>query len=153
DTAGFASMLAVVPDRRLAIATLTNANHGIAANFELVFRLLGEEYGIAASAPGTVDPEPDRVLDLSVFAGTYRREGAHAEVSLLADGTGLRVVETVERELEDTAVYESSIVHHGSLVFVDPTGESAFACEFTDLDHDGRPHGFVSGARLMRRTD
>lgn len=153
DTTGFASMLAVVPDRRLAIAALTNANQGIAANFELLFRLLGEQYGIAASAPGTVEPEPHRRLDLASFTGTYRREGAQASVSLLADGSGLGVVETVERELEPTSVYESTIVHHGSLVFVDPTGENAFACEFTDFDGDGRPHGFVSGARLMRRTD
>jgi CubicO group peptidase (beta-lactamase class C family) len=153
DTAGFASMLAVVPDRDLAIASLTNANHGIAANFEVVFRLLGEQYGIAASAPGSVEPEPDRALELAAFTGTYRRVGASAVVSVLDDGSGLKVVETVERELEPTAVYESSIVHHGSLVFVDPSGESAFACEFTDLDVDGRPHGFVSGARLMRRVD
>lgn len=152
DTAGFASFLAIVPSRQLAIASLTNANHGIAANFEFVFRLLAERYGILASAPGSIEAEPDRVVDLATFVGTYRREGATAEVTMLADGSGLHVVETIERELEDTAVYESTIVHHGHLVFVDPSGESSFACEFTDLDVDGRPFGFVSGARLMRRV-
>ncbi|MBI4932734.1 MAG: beta-lactamase family protein [Actinobacteria bacterium] len=151
DTAGFASLLVVVPSRQLAIAALTNTNHGVAANFEVVFRLLGEHYQIAASPPGTVAAEPDRVLDLQLVTGRYHREGVDVDVTVLPDGSGLNVVEHIVREMEGDVTYVSSLVHHGQLVFVDPSGDSPFACEFTDLDDDGRPHGFVSGARLLRR--
>jgi CubicO group peptidase (beta-lactamase class C family) len=153
DTAGFASLLVLVPSRKLAIASLTNTNHGVLGNFEAVFRLLAERYGIAASAPGAVDAEPDRVVDLDLMAGQYHREGVDVDVTVLPDGTGLHVSEHIVREMEGDVTYESTLVHHGQLVFIDPSGDSAFACEFTDLDDRGRPAAFVSGARLLRRAD
>ena len=102
---------------------------------------------------GAVDAEPDRVVDLDLMVGHFHREGVDVAVTVLPDGSGLHVTEHVVREMEGDVTYESTLVHHGHLVFIDPSGDSAFACEFTDLDDRGQPAAFVSGARLLRRTD
>jgi len=152
DTAGFAALLVVVPDRKVAVASLVNTSAGVGANFEAAFGLLHEVAGVDATPPGSIEPGLP-MPDLAGIVGDYRRVGEAASVRL-ADGSDRLAITLVSHdELRGTREARLTLRHLSGPLFVDVEDPSSLPYEFTAPEVDGRSQYVVVGARLLRRSD
>jgi CubicO group peptidase (beta-lactamase class C family) len=122
---GFASRLALVPERGFALALLTNAERGDAAIRRIERRALEVYCGLVVRDHAVVELSAER---LARFAGTYRRP--NAEVVFVVEDGGLRVEET-ERDPE------TGEEHAYPPALLKPVTE----CEFEVLD-EGEDEGW-----------
>lgn len=146
DTVGYAALLLLAPRRRLAVASLANAEWGVGANFEAAFTLFAALEGIEVSAPGS--RSEGESPDLAALAGRYARQGGTAEVE--AEGEGLLVTLVTSDELRGERSESLRLIPVGGSVFVDAEDPTSFPFEF--LGDGERPEYFLAGARVMRRV-
>ena len=90
-TNGFQAHLTLLPERRAAIASLTNHDDGSAAYLEVETWLLAEEFGLRPTPPPLVTLSEG---ELARFAGEYRYPLARLTVRPAAGGLWLDVVQT-----------------------------------------------------------
>ena len=147
-TIGQYSFLQVLPERKFGVLLLTNAPGG-----GLLWRDLGrwifEELASVKMPELPKAPESPPKLDLSRYAGTYRR--LHMDTEL----------KVKNGKLVGTVVYKGSLATVGqpqefALTPIDAEtfvmGEAAGVAEFMDFDSNGRP-GFVhAGGRVSKRA-
>lgn len=148
DTVGYAALLLLAPERRLAVACLTNAEWGVGANFEAAFSLFAKLEGLQVSAPGA--RSGGELPALAPFAGSYARQGGSAEVGVEAGGQALLVTLSTRDELRGERTESVRLVPVGGSVFLDADDPAAFPFEF--LGDAEQPEFFLSGARVLRRV-
>jgi len=85
-TNGFRAQLTLVPEKRLAIAMLTNGNHGAAANSAIERWTLQHYAGLKPETPPTVQLAPERIAR---FAGVYVQP--LSTITVTPKGAGLRI--------------------------------------------------------------
>lgn len=149
-TVGQASFLRIVPERKLAVALLTNGGRAQDLYRELYGELFGELAGLAI--PPVPERAPDLKLDLARYEGRYERLSMRIDVTATDDG-GLRGVVT---NLGPTLGPDlPPIVLH-------PASERCFVGElatfgrttaiFLAFDEEGRPGYLHVGGRVNRRV-
>lgn len=150
-TAGQAAFLRVVPERRVAVALLTNGGDPGALYREVFAHVLGELCGIAL--PPLPEANPDLAIDPSRFVGRYERLAASLDVAL-EDG---RLVATQRWQrppfpVPDPPPFPIELVDERTLLMrLPPTGTPA-AVSCLELDGAGRPGYLLAGGRLHRRV-
>lgn len=90
---GQESSFVFVPEKRFAVAVVTNGDRGALVHSPLVKWLLREVAGVESVKPMTVDADP---ADLPPYAGTYANSQHHLVVAPAPDGLSYRVVPTEE---------------------------------------------------------
>lgn len=149
-TNGFQAQLSLVPERRFAVAVLTNSARGSAANRGIEDWALAHYCGLRRPAPPAVTLAED---DLARFAGHYRQP--HADLTVTVEDGGLRI-ETVSRSPltgEETKLPARVVVPMGAREFIVTEGEAESArVDFIEAK-DGRPPFIRAGGRLAARVD
>lgn len=149
-TNGFQALLALVPAQRFAVAVLTNSGRGSAANREISNWALERFCGIA-------QPEPLRrslpIAEMSRFAGVYKQP--HADISVVVDGSGLRVDVTSRSPLSDDEVQMPPVhvqaVSEREFVVMDGVSSTNFV-DF--IEGEDRSIRFIRmGGRLADRVE
>ncbi|MEO8538719.1 MAG: serine hydrolase domain-containing protein [bacterium] len=120
-TNGHRANLVVVPERRLAIASLTNGSNGTAVN-RAVERHLMAKFGV----PRT-DPQEGHLPEAALqnFAGTYYSPGG--DMTITAEG-GRLTIDTVARNALTGAEYRAPVRH------AEPIGDLEFVVKDTDME-------------------
>jgi CubicO group peptidase (beta-lactamase class C family) len=149
-TAGQYSFLRVLPERRLAVAMLTN---GGAAPF-LYRDVFGEVLGRLAGVrpPPLPEPDPGLVLDLERYTGSYERLASRIDVfveegKLMGRVTSLRPIFPMP---DPPPIALAPIDEHRFLVRLPPSGLPAVAGAL-EFDERGRAGYVLAGGRLHRR--
>ena len=88
--AGFQSILALVPDRRAAVAALSNSARGSAAFTPVVDALLEAVAGVPRWSPALVDVAPE---ELEALAGRYAGPDEEVVVAVRGPALGVRLSE------------------------------------------------------------
>jgi CubicO group peptidase (beta-lactamase class C family) len=108
---GFQSLLMLVPEERLAVASLTNSSRGSAAIRDVL-----SEIGLGEEPAPSVEP-----ADLGRFAGRYR--GQEAVVEITPENGGLRVerteIDTFSREAMVLPTVRARPIGDGEFEIVD----------------------------------
>ena len=148
-TNGFQARLALVPERRLAFAILTNSNLGAAACREVGDALLERLAGLRREEPARVSLPADR---LARFSGRYERPGF--AVTLAADGDELVVQNDGEnvftKEREPVPPRRAAPVGEARFLVLD--GESAGSTFDFVRNEDGAVRFLRFGGRLLERS-
>jgi len=147
-TNGQRALLTIVPEKRFAVAFLTNGSNGAA-----VYRLLEQEV-LRQAGIDRVSPElvhlPD--AELARFAGAYHAPGG--DVTLSADQNGL-AMDTFARNALTGAEYQAPTRHSS------PIGDNDFVITDTEMEGsrfdflfhaDGRVRFLRLGGRLYDRV-
>ena len=150
-TAGQFSFLRVVPERRVAVALLTNGGDAVGLYREIFAQVLGSLCGIAL--PPLPEANPAVTVDLTRFVGRYERLAASLDVAL-EDGR-LVVRQHWSRPpipVPDPPPLPLELVDERTLLLrMPPTGApSAVSC--LEPDAAGRPRYLLAGGRLHRRV-
>lgn len=151
-TLGQLSNLSVMPERRLAVAILTNGPTGAALARDVWRDLFGELAGIEPPAPvAPADTSPVVDLDLDRYTGTYDTIGARTEVTVEDGGLTARVLPLFNLD-PDTDVADPPpalpLIPLDETTFVAPEGA---VVSFLELDAGGRPRYLFNG-RAARRV-
>ena len=151
-TAGQYAFLRVVPERRVAVALLTNGGDAPGLYREVFAHVLGTLCGIALPPP--LEANPHVAVDLGRFVGHYERLAASLDIAL-EDGR------LVARQhwtrppfhVPDPPPLPLELVdEHTLLVRMPPTGTpSPVSC--LEPDAAGRFRYVLAGARLHRRVE
>lgn len=86
DAVGVASALHVVPERRVAVAVITNSDGGHALIHDLVGPLLADLAGVAPAPGPAVPPTSWRAAEPGRYVGRYETRVSRYDVSLDAEG-------------------------------------------------------------------
>ena len=141
------AFLRVVPDRRVAIALLTNA-YSIPVYLELYAALLAELAEVAMPRFTVPAARPD--VDITPWAGTYRNKTREATVES-RDGEPWARMRFVS-ELVDTVLDQQiRLTPVSETLFVDRVDDYPRSWTFRHLA-DGTPYLHLAG-RLLRRVD
>ena len=150
-TAGQYAFLRVVPERRVAVALLSNGGDAPGLYREVFGHVLGALCGIAL--PPLPEADPDLVTDLSRFVGRYERLAASLDVSL-EDGKLVARQRWLRPPFPtpDPPPFPLEGVDERTLLMrLPPTGTPA-AASALELDAAGRPGFLLAGGRLHRRV-
>lgn len=150
-TNGYQAHLTLIPERGVAIASLTNHENGSAAYLDVETWLMRERFGIQPPAPRLVTLAPER---LERFAGRYEYPLARLTVRAAAGGLWVEAVQTrgLSREARERRL---------APVFLRPTGPTEFIAgagrvvpNRVDFLFDGeeRPRWIRFGGRLAARV-
>lgn len=150
-TNGFNAVLVVVPERKFALAVLTNSERGSAMYREVEEATLAERLGLHAPkrTPITLPAE-----ELQRFAGVYRRPDG--TITLTVEGETLRREVRAEDLLNHVALtYPPTELRPLSATdFIVVTPGEHFETRMDFLLHDdGRPRYLRMGGRLAERVD
>lgn len=149
-TNGFQAHLDLIPEKRFAIAILTNSSRGAAAYREIIDWAFEHECGLRRELPTPITLPPD---ELAWFAGTYRRP--NASLTLSVDGQRLRADRTTKSELTGEEVTQPPVL-------LTPIGEREFLITDGDLqgarvdlipDANDKPRFVRFGGRLAYWID
>ena len=151
-TFGFQAQLTLVPDKGLAVASLTNGARGWAANHAIHDWALAHYRGLRRQEPEPIQLPPE---ELAVFAGRY--ENPHAKATVVPQDGKLRV-EMVALDLEsgkEETQPPITLAPIGPLEFVVEEGEYAgMRTDFIPADGNGTTPRFLRfGGRLADRVD
>lgn len=150
-TAGQYSFLRVVPERRVAVALLTNGGDAPGLYREVFAHVLGKLCGI--SLPPLPAADPGLAVDLSRFVGRYERLAASLDVAL-DDG------KLVARQrwlrppfpVPDPPPFPLELVDERTLLYRLPPTGTPTAASCLEPDAAGRPGYVLAGGRLYRRA-
>jgi CubicO group peptidase (beta-lactamase class C family) len=90
-TLGQQALLTIVPERRFAVALLTNANNGSRLNRDVTRRALEEYFGVQDTDPVPLAQQPDP----APYVGRYSR--SYADVIVDVDDDGRLTVQTIQK--------------------------------------------------------
>ena len=146
-TNGFQARLTLVPDRRFALAILTNSEHGAAAYAQI------ERWALQHLCDVSI-PRPKRVLQnrnqLSRFAGHYQRPDADIDVTV--KGRGLEIALTLRDALTGRETQTTlAVAPVADTVFLITEGESEGERIDFIMGEDDRPRFIRLHGRLADR--
>lgn len=148
-TNGFNARLTLIPERRYAIAILTNSGRGAAMYEEVIEARLAERFGLRTPKPQPISLPAEA---LARFAGVYRQIDGVTTLTATADG--LRREMTYRYQLsgkEETFPPEDlRPVSAREFIVVTPGENEGERVDFL-LDGDGRPRFLRMGGRLNKR--
>jgi CubicO group peptidase (beta-lactamase class C family) len=147
-TNGFQAQLTLVPERRFAIACLTNSNLGAAAIRPIVAWLLERGTGLHRREPVPVTVSAGALAHL---AGRYERPGIVTTVTAGVEGLQVQVRGKNPITGEDMNLPVRSAVPIGSHRFRVLDGETA-GSSFDFIDDEGSPRFLRLGGRLSERV-
>jgi putative CocE/NonD family hydrolase len=142
NTSGQTAFLRVIPERRIAVALLTNRDHVNEVLVPLMNRLIDGWAGTATT--GARRPAEGLRLDLERYAGEYVNIAGRNSIQIV-DGT-LRLAGSGLNGLELQAVQEDVFVAHYP-------GIGDIEAVFLAPDEKGRPQYFHFGGRISKRSD
>lgn len=149
-TNGFQAHLKIVPDRKFAIATLTNSDRGSAMYKEVIASALAEQE-LVATKRQPIALAPDT---LARFVGRYKRP--NARVSVTTDGEKLtrEVVTFDELNLVEEHFPLDDLLPISATEFICVTPGQNYDTEMDFLlDGDGKPRYLRMGGRLTARVN
>lgn len=154
-TNGFRAQLTLVPEKRFAIAMLTNGNHGAAANSAIERWALAHYAGLAEETPPAISLPP---AQLERFVGVY--EQPLSTITVTRNGEGLRI-EVVSRNPfngEEVRMPPEEALPIGERRFRVSEGESEgstidFICADSGDGDGDRPRFIRLHGRLADRKD
>lgn len=151
-TRGFRANLTVIPERDLAIVTLTNGETGSRAIQEIEAWALKHMLDLERPVPERVKLSGKKLNDV---AGTYRRHDGTFTVTVAGDRLDLDVVHLDEEsgEVEDEQVYPLAAA--GGRRYQVPDGPNKHAIvDFIEYTGNGpRQHFLRMGGRLAERLE
>lgn len=159
NTIGQSAYFSAVPDRRVAVALLTNAGGRHEPSDDLVRELLAELAAFRLPPRAVPSGEPG-LADLSRFVGRYERHGVETSVEL--DDGQLRARITMSGPLAAsmgldepiTFALHPAVGEEALFVATIPEfGEGWVPLRFYAADASGRPRFLHTGGRASRRTD
>ena len=148
-TIGQSAFFRVLPERRIAVALLTNRDNSAPLYRRVMSAVLGDLAGI--ELPPLPEARDDLALDLSRYTGSYERLMQRVEVRKVGGGLEAQVV--FHRGLGPlTPPQTFSLRPMDEWTFVMQAQGSGFktAVCFLDPDADGRPAAFYNGRRANR---
>jgi len=150
-TAGQFAFLRVVPERRVAVALLTNGGDAGSLYREIFAHVLGRLCGIAL--PPLPEANPDLAVDLTRFVGRYERLAASLDIALEDRGLVLRQHwSRMPFPVPDPPPLPLELIDANTLlVRVPPLGTPA-AASCLEPDAAGRPRYVLANGRLHRRV-
>ncbi|HET9111651.1 MAG TPA: serine hydrolase domain-containing protein [Ktedonobacterales bacterium] len=150
-TNGFNARLTIIPERRFAIAILTNSGRGAAMYNEVIAAEIEERFGLREAKP---QPISLPAMEIERFAGVYQRPDGR--ITMTATGDGLRVEMTMVDQLNDKeeSYPTEDLRPIGAVEFVVVTpGEDLDERVDFLLGVDGRPRWARIGGRLAKRAE
>ncbi len=148
-TNGFNARLTLIPERRYAIAILTNSGRGSAMYEEVIEARLAELFSLSQPKPQPISLPPE---SLSRFAGVYRQPDG--VTTLTATANGLRREMTfrylLSGKVETFPPEELRPISETEFIVVTPGENESERVDFL-LDGDGNPRFLRMGGRLNER--
>ena len=139
---GAAAVLRVLPDRNLAIASLTNAPMGMLVGLRIIDDIVNDLYGLhIPQAPDT----HANIGDMSRYDGTYRHISFLNHVQ--AEGSKL----TVRTEARSTSTTTLAPLDETTFTTHTPSSDMPYKAAFLQPDDEGQPAYFHIGGRAFRR--
>ena len=153
---GILSVLTARPESNVAVAVLTNSDHGGALANELVNKWLEDVAGAAPPTP-EVMPIVDVEVDVQRYAGTYENIALQHEVVEMDGGIGVS-------SWSKYRFYDNTPMEPSPPIALKPIGDDGFTfpdadgnatagvLTFLDPNSDGRMSLIAQGARLVPRS-
>ncbi len=154
---GILSVVTARPENNVAVAVLTNSDHGGALANELSTSWLEEATGSAPPAPD-VRPIVDVDVDTGRYTGTYENIALVHEVVEMDGGIAIS-------SRSKYRFYDNTSTEAGPPIALKPVGDNAFTMPdaegnataavltFLDPHPDGRMSTIAQGVRLVPRSD
>jgi len=148
-TNGFNARLTLIPERRYAIAILTNSGRGSAMYEEMVEARLAERFGLRQPKPQPITLPAEA---LARFAGVYRQPDGRVTLTATADGLRREMTfRDVLNDKEETYPPEDlSPISEREFIVVTPGENEGSRVDFL-LDGDGHPRFLRMDGRLNER--
>lgn len=148
-TNGFNAQLTLIPERRYAIAILTNSGRGSNMYEEVIEERLARHFGLRTPKPLPITLPAEA---LARFAGVYRQPDG--VITLTATANGLRREMTFRDVLNNKEEVfppeELRPISETEFIVVTPGDNESQRVDFL-LDDDGRPRFLRMGGRLNER--
>lgn len=149
-TNGFQAHLKIVPERKFAIATLTNSDRGSAMYHEAIASALAEQGLVAPKRQPTALPDDA----LARFVGRYKRPNARVTVTTTGAGLRREVVTFDELNLTEEHYPLDDLLPLSSTEFICVTPGQNYESQMDFLlDSDGNPRYLRMGGRLAARVN
>jgi CubicO group peptidase (beta-lactamase class C family) len=152
-TLGQAACLSMIPERRIAVALLTNSLSGIVMLKPMLDDLYRDLAGIEP-APLPAAPETPAPIDLSLYTGTYRRRGQ--TITVEAQGDRLRVATraagSMSQVLPELPALTLAALDDETFAGPGYAPGMDVAVHFSDRDPAGRYRLILHGWRVARRV-
>lgn len=150
-TNGFNARLTIIPERRFALAILTNSGRGAAMYEEVIAAELAARFDLREPHPQLITMSSEA---LAAFAGIYTRQ-QRGKMVITATSDGLRVESTLKNlltgEEETSPPQEMRPISASEFVVVTPGEELNATIDFLPGD-DGYPRWARIGGRLATRV-
>lgn len=150
-TIGQLSFLWVLPERRVAVCVLTNADSGPALADVVSRELFKDRFGIERPTMPEVPAKPV-ALDLAKYVGKYSRLNSDIEVGVLDDKLKITMTlgNLVGEEDHAPQVFPVTPLDKERFAIVNGEGKVQGVINFQKFDRSGRPE-FISVGRLAKR--
>lgn len=139
---GAAAVLRVLPERRLAIASLTNAPMGMQVGLRIIDDIVNDLFGL--HIPQAPDVSVD-IGDMSRYEGTYRHLNFQCHVSAGDDDL------TVTTEARSTSTTTLRPLDETTFTTHSASSDMPYKAAFLQADEVGRPGYFHIGGRAFVR--
>ncbi|RIK43059.1 MAG: serine hydrolase [Chloroflexi bacterium] len=150
-TIGFQALLSVVPEKKFAIACLTNSSRGSAANYPITRWALQHYAGVSLTTPAPVTLRDD---ELAIYAGMYSNEWGDAEITVEDGGLNIVLTDRSPFTPEPKVMPTERMLPVGNHTFT-LVGDEFFGMQvdFVWYRNDGDPHPrFLRMGRLYDRV-
>jgi hypothetical protein len=150
-TNGFNARLTIIPERRFAIAVLTNSGRGSAMYDEVVAWALAERLGLREPKPQPIGLPADA---LATLAGVYKRPDGAITLTATSDGMRceVKMVDLLNNKEESYPPFDLCPISASEFIVVTPGENLDSRMDFLPGD-DGRPRFVRMGGRLAARAE
>ncbi len=151
-TLGQLSFLWVLPEKRVAVCILTNADRGPALAATLQRELFKARFGIDTPKQPELPKQPP-TLDLSKYAGRYERYGVTTSVDVEDEKLKItmKIAPLLDGMDEETQVFPVSPLDKERFAIADGEGKVQGVINFQGFDRSGRPE-YIQVGRLAKRV-
>ena len=148
-TNGFNARLTLIPERRYAVAILTNSGRGSKMYEEVIEERLGRRFGLRAPRPLPISLPAEA---LARFAGVYRQPDGVVTLTATADGLRREMTfrDVLNNKEETFPPEELRPISETEFIVVTPGDNESQRVDFL-LGADGRPRFLRMGGRLNER--
>ncbi len=150
-TNGFNARFVVIPERKYAIAILTNSGRGVAMYQEVIEAELAERLGLHEPKPRPITLPPEA---LAALAGVYTQPDSVRTLTTTSDGLRIEVtaIDLLNHKEEVYPPYDLRPISPTEFVVVTAGEELDSHIDFL-LDADGAPRFVRVGGRLAARRE
>ena len=150
-TNGFNARLTVIPERKFALAILTNSERGSVMYDEVIAAELAARFDLREPGPQPIEMSPEA---LAAFAGVYAKR--NGTLAMTPTSNGLRVESTafdlLTGEKKTYPPIEMRPMSASEFIVVTPGQDHNATIDFL-LGDDGRPRWARIGGRLAERVE